>query len=113
MHQSKNKSIDTKPNINKLNACNRPNSLSLSSNFNSDGGNSIKSSPDLSIMNGLNTSLNTPSTGLYQLESLMDGNGGTATSTSGYVISSCGGQQSSSSDLSSPDSITPPKLVSL
>ncbi|GFV78097.1 hypothetical protein TNCV_3044771 [Trichonephila clavipes] len=114
MHQSKNKSIDTKPNINKLNACNRPNSLSLSSNFNSDGGNSLKSSPDLSIMNGLNTSLNTPSTGLYQFESLMDGNGGTSTSTSGYVISSCGGQQrSSSSDLSSPDSITPPKLVSL
>ncbi|KAF8766741.1 transcription factor kayak-like [Argiope bruennichi] len=107
----KNKSVDTKPNLSKLKPCNRPNSLSLSSNFNSDSGTSMKSSPNI---NGMNSSLNTPSTGLYQFESLMDGNGGTATSASGFVISSCGGQQrSSSSDLSSPDSITPPKLVSL
>ncbi|GIY14765.1 hypothetical protein CDAR_607031 [Caerostris darwini] len=112
MHHSKNKSIDMKPNISKLKSYARPNSLSLSSNFNTHSGSSIKSSSDLSAINEISTSLNTPSTGLYPFESLMDGNAGTATS-SGFVISSCGGQQrSSSSDLSSPDSI-PPKLVSL
>ncbi|GIX70791.1 hypothetical protein CEXT_304121 [Caerostris extrusa] len=112
MHHSKNKSIDMKPNISKLKSYARPNSLSLSSNFNTNSVSSIKSSSDLSAINEISTSLNTPSTGLYQFEPLMDGNAGTATS-SGFVISSCGGQQrSSSSDLSSPDSI-PPKLVSL
>lgn len=100
--------------VNRLKTYNRPNTLPLSSNFNNtDGGNSTrnKSSPDLS---GLSTSLNTPSTGLFQFDSLMDGGGNQPVANSGFVISSCGGQQrSSSSDLSSPDSMTPGKLVSL
>ncbi|KAG8177054.1 hypothetical protein JTE90_024941 [Oedothorax gibbosus] len=101
--------------VNRLKNYNRPTTLPLSSNYNNEGGNTTnrnKSSTDLS---GLNTSLNTPSTGLFQFDSLMEGGGNTPASNGGFVISSsCGGQQrSSSSDLSSPDSMTPGKLVSL
>ncbi|XP_054711607.1 transcription factor kayak-like [Uloborus diversus] len=113
-NSSKNKSMDNKPQFSKSKSYTRPNTLSLSSNFNNSEGVSLRSSPDVSNLNGLNTSLNTPSAGLYF--NMMDGNGCvTSTASSGLscVISSCGGQQrSSSSDLSSPDSI-PPKLVSL
>ncbi|XP_015927640.1 fos-related antigen 1 [Parasteatoda tepidariorum] len=102
LHSSKNnKSVDVKPNVNRLKPYNRPNSLPLSSSFNSNNEN--KSPSD-----ALNSVLNTPSNGLFQFESLMDN------SATSCVISSCSGQQrSSSSDLSSPDTIAPPKLVSL
>lgn len=111
-HASKLKSSEDRI-INRLKYT-RPNSLSLSSNFNSDS--PLKSS-SLSAINEINSSLNTPSAGLFQFDSVMDENGPTTSSSNICVISSvttCGGQQrSSSSDLSSPDSIQPPKLVSL
>ncbi|KFM76881.1 Transforming protein v-Fos/v-Fox, partial [Stegodyphus mimosarum] len=59
-HQSKNKPLDTKPSLNRPKTYPRPDSLPLSSSYNNpDGCNSLKSSPDLSNINGLNTSLNT------------------------------------------------------
>uniref|UniRef100_A0A1S4L927 Uncharacterized protein n=2 Tax=Ixodes scapularis TaxID=6945 RepID=A0A1S4L927_IXOSC len=63
--------------------------------------------------------IQTPSAGMFSFESLVEGTGLTPSGTTplgcfNSPMTSCAGQQrSSSSDLSSPDTINPPKLVSL
>lgn len=90
----------------------RPNSLPLSSAYCSpDISGSLKTEPGVAEIAGV--PISTPSSGMFNFDSLMEGNNNLNLSH-GTLSSSCGGQQrSSSSDLSSPDSITPPKLVSL
>lgn len=94
----------------------RPTSLPVSSAFtNPDGSSSLKiNNTNFSDVTGI--PISTPSGGIFNYESLMEGGTGLTPVSSGLtpVISSCAGQQrSSSSDLSSPDTINPPKLVSL
>ncbi|XP_076313773.1 uncharacterized protein LOC143226548 [Tachypleus tridentatus] len=56
-----------------------------------------------------------PTTGIFNMDSLMEGGTGlTPVSSGATVVISCSGQQrNSGSELSSPDSVNPPKLVSL
>lgn len=102
----------------------RPNSLSVSSNFlppqippssiNMTIAKSIQSD-SLSDIAGI--SITTPSAGIFNFESYMEGGSGlTPVSSIGLtpVMPSCSIQQrNSSSDMSSPDTVNPPKLVSL
>lgn len=96
---------------------NRPTSLPVSSAFtNPDGSSALKiSTTNFNDITGI--PISTPSGGIFNYESLMEGGTGLTPVSSGLtpIISSCAGQQRScsSSDLSSPDTINPPKLVSL
>lgn len=89
----------------------RPNSLPLSTAYcSADISSALKTEPGLSEIAGV--PISTPSSGMFNFDSIIEGSNNL--NLSHGTLSSCGGQQrSSSSDLSSPDSITPPKLVSL
>uniref|UniRef100_A0A1W7R9H3 Transcription factor kayak, isoforms D/sro n=1 Tax=Hadrurus spadix TaxID=141984 RepID=A0A1W7R9H3_9SCOR len=94
----------------------RPTSLPVSSAFtNPDGSSALKVNTTFSDATGI--PISTPSNGIFNYESLMEGGTGLTPVSSSLVSlnSSCGVQQrSSSSDLSSPDTMNPPpKLVSL
>lgn len=76
------------------------------------------SSGKLSITEATGIAISTPSSGIFNFDALMEGGTGLTPVSSGTgltpIIPTCSTQQrSSSSDLSSPDTITPPKLVSL
>ncbi|GAB6019529.1 hypothetical protein CHUAL_001103 [Chamberlinius hualienensis] len=106
-------------------AVQRPNSLPLTSTFVTPSLPSITTASlntnntyKSSITEATGISISTPSNGIFNFDALMEGgtgltpvNGGTGLTP---MVPTCSTQQrSSSSDLSSPDSITPSKLVSL
>ncbi|XP_064484882.1 transcription factor kayak-like isoform X2 [Ornithodoros turicata] len=102
----------------------RPNSLPVSSAFtNFDGSSALSIAPTTTSVTSIASEvagvpIQTPSAGMFSFESLVEGTGLTPSGTTPVAgfspMISCGGQQrSSSSDLSSPDTINPPKLVSL
>lgn len=97
----------------------RPTSLAVSSAFtNSDGTSALGMASHVSS-EVAGVPIQTPSAGMFSFESLVEGTGLTPSGTTplgcfNSPMTSCAGQQrSSSSDLSSPDTINPPKLVSL
>lgn len=107
----------------------RPKTLKLVSQFvapqppplvpSSTTGNTHANNPGkLSITEATGIVISTPSSGIFNFDALMEGGTGLTPVSSGTgltpIIPTCSTQQrSSSSDLSSPDTITPPKLVSL
>uniref|UniRef100_A0A023FLJ0 Putative transcription factor kayak n=1 Tax=Amblyomma cajennense TaxID=34607 RepID=A0A023FLJ0_AMBCJ len=106
----------------------RPNSLAVTSVFtNSDGSSALNnptttsgsipvSCPSL-LTEVAGVPIQTPSAGMYSFESIVEGTGATPTGTTPLTFSpvtSCAEQQrNSNGDLSSPDGMNPPKLVSL
>lgn len=102
----------------------RPNSLPVTSVFtNSDGSSALNNSgsvpascPSL-LTEVAGVPIQTPSAGMYSFESIIEGTGATPTGTTPLTFSpvtTCAGQQrNTNGDLSSPDSMNPPKLVSL
>lgn len=102
----------------------RPNSLAVTSVFtNSDGSSALNNScsvpascPSL-LTEVAGVPIQTPSAGMYSFESIVEGTGATPTGTTPLTFSpvtSCAEQQrNTNGDLSSPDGMNPPKLVSL
>ncbi|CAN7999630.1 unnamed protein product [Ixodes hexagonus] len=97
----------------------RPTSLAVSSAFSNSDGTSTLGVPASVSSEVAGVPIQTPSAGMFSFESLVEGTGLTPSGTTplgcfNSPLTSCAGQQrSSSSDLSSPDTISPPKLVSL
>ncbi|XP_077537299.1 transcription factor kayak-like isoform X1 [Haemaphysalis longicornis] len=109
----------------------RPNSLPVTSIFtNLDGSSALNNNNNHHNNNtdvpvscaGLLTEvagvpIQTPSAGMYSFESIVEGTGATPTGTTPLVFSpvtSCAEQQrNTNGDISSPDAMNPPKLVSL
>uniref|UniRef100_A0A224YYY8 Fos-like antigen invertebrate n=1 Tax=Rhipicephalus zambeziensis TaxID=60191 RepID=A0A224YYY8_9ACAR len=101
----------------------RPNSLAVTSVFTNSGGSSAlnngssvpASCPSL-LTEVAGVPIQTPSAGMFSFDSIVEGTGATPTGTTPLTFSpvTCAGQQrNSNGDLSSPESMNPPKLVSL
>ncbi|XP_075723152.1 transcription factor kayak-like isoform X3 [Rhipicephalus microplus] len=101
----------------------RPNSLAVTSVFtNSVGGSALNngssvpaSCPSL-LTEVAGVPIQTPSDGIFSFDSIVEGTGATPTGTTPLTFSpvTCAGQQrNSNGDLSSPETMNPPKLVSL
>lgn len=112
----------------------RPNSLPVTSIFtNLDGSSALNNSNNNHHHNNNNNDvpvscaalltevagvpIQTPSAGMYSFESIVEGTGATPTGTTPLTFSpvtSCAEQQrNTNGDISSPDAMNPPKLVSL
>lgn len=98
----------------------RPTSLSISQSFtvpsSSHSSTSLRLNTSVSVTEVAGIPITTPSEGMFNFAALMEGGTGLTPVSTGLtpVVPTCSSQQrSSSSDLSSPDTMNGPKLVSL